>query len=146
MNFNVSKMSIEDLESIKNILISDFDNFWSYDVLKDELECKNSYVIIAKNNENTIIGFACLKVILDEADIMNIVVRKTFRHNGIGSVLLDNLISYSKNSNLKSITLEVNENNLSAIHLYNKFSFDKLGIRKKYYNGESDAIIMSKQL
>lgn len=139
-------MSIEDLESIKNILISDFDNFWSYDVLKDELECKNSYVIIAKNNENTIIGFACLKVILDEADIMNIVVRKTFRHNGIGSVLLDNLISYSKNSNLKSITLEVNENNLSAIHLYNKFSFDKLGIRKKYYNGESDAIIMSKQL
>ena len=146
MNFNVSKMSIEDLESIKNILISDFDNFWSYDVLKDELECKNSYVIIAKNNENTIIGFACLKVILDEADIMNIVVRKTFRHNGIGSVLLDNLISYSKNSNLKSITLEVNENNLSAIHLYNKFSFDKLGIRKKYYNGENDAIIMSKQL
>lgn len=139
-------MSIEDLESIKNILISDFDNFWSYDVLKDELECKNSYVIIAKNNENTIIGFACLKVILDEADIMNIVVRKTFRHNGIGSVLLDNLISYSKNSNLKSITLEVNENNLSAIHLYNKFSFDKLGIRKKYYNGENDAIIMSKQL
>ena len=146
MDFKISKMSIEDLKSIKNILASDFDNFWSFDVLEEELECKNSYVIVAKNSENNIVGFAGLKVILDEADIMNIVVKKTFRHNGIGSILLENLISYSKNLNLKSVTLEVNENNLSAIHLYDKFSFDNLGIRKKYYNGESDAIIMSKQL
>lgn len=146
MDFKISKMTIEDLKSIKNILASDFDNFWSFDVLEDELECDNSYVIVAKNTDNTIVGFAGLKTILDEADIMNIVVKKDFRHNGIGSILLENLINYSKNTNMKTITLEVNENNLSAIRLYDKFSFDKLGIRKKYYNGESDAIIMSKQL
>ena len=146
MDFKIKKMTIEDLESIKNILASDFDNFWSFDVLEDELECDNSYVIVAKNTDNTIVGFAGLKTILDEADIMNIVVKKDFRHNGIGSILLENLINYSKNMNMKTITLEVNENNLSAIRLYDKFSFDKLGIRKKYYNGESDAIIMSKKL
>lgn len=146
MDFKINKMTIEDLKSIKNILASDFDNFWSFDVLEDELECDNSYVIVAKNTDNTIVGFAGLKTILDEADIMNIVVKKDFRHNGIGSILLENLINYSKNTNMKTITLEVNENNLSAIRLYDKFSFDKLGIRKKYYNGESDAIIMSKQL
>ena len=134
------------MKSIKNILASDFDNFWSYDVLEEELECDNSYVIVAKADENTIVGFAGLKVILDEADIMNIVVKKDFRHNGIGSVLLENLINYSKDLNLKTITLEVNENNLSAIRLYDKFSFDKLGIRKNYYDGKSDAIIMSKKL
>ena len=146
MNLKLSKMSIEDLKSIKNILASDFDNFWSYDVLEEELECDNSYVIVAKVDENTIVGFAGLKVILDEADIMNIVVKKDFRHNGIGSILLENLINHSKDLNLKSITLEVNENNLSAIRLYDKFSFDKLGIRKNYYDGKSDAIIMSKKL
>ena len=146
MNLKLSKMSIEDLKSIKNILASEFDNFWSYDVLEEELECDNSYVIVAKVDENTIVGFAGLKVILDEADIMNIVVKKDFRHNGIGSVLLENLINYSKDLNLKTITLEVNENNLSAIRLYDKFSFDKLGIRKNYYDGKSDAIIMSKKL
>ena len=146
MDFKINKMTIEDLESIKNILASDFDNFWSFDVLEDELECDNSYVIVAKNTDNTIVGFAGLKTILDEADIINIVVKKDFRHNGIGSILLENLINYSKNMNMKTITLEVNENNLSAIRLYDKFSFDKLGIRKKYYNGESDAIIMSKKL
>ena len=146
MDFEISKMSIEDLKSIKDILSSNFDNFWSYDVLEDELECDNSYVIVAKNSENIIVGFAGLKVILDEANIMNIVVKKDFRHNGNGSILLDDLINYSKKLNLKTITLEVNENNLSAIRLYYKFSFDRLGNRKKYYNGESDAIIMSKHL
>ena len=146
MDFKICKMSIEDLKSIKSILYSNFDKFWSYDVLEDELECDNSYVIVAKNSENIIVGFAGLKVILDEANIMNIVVKKDFRHNGIGSILLDDLINYSQKLNIKTITLEVNENNLSAIRLYDKFSFDKLGIRKKYYNGESDAIIMSKHL
>ena len=146
MDLKLGKMSIEDLKSIKNVLASDYDNFWSYDVLEEELECDNSYVIVAKNDENSIVGFAGLKVILDEADIMNIVVKKDFRHNGIGSILLENLINHSKNLNLKTITLEVNENNLSAIRLYDKFSFDKLGIRKNYYDGKSDAIIMSKKL
>lgn len=146
MNIKISKMTLEDLNSIKDILTSEFDDFWNYNILKDELECENSYIIVAKNSENNIVGFAGLKIILDEADIMNIVVKKSFRNNKIGSILLEYLISYSKNMNLKTITLEVNENNLSAIHLYNKFSFIKLGVRKKYYNGENNAIIMSKQI
>lgn len=145
MNFSVEKMTLDTLNSIKNVLISDFDDFWNYDVIKQELECSNSYFITVKN-DNEVMGFAGLKVILDEADIMNIVVKKSYRNNGIGSILLKHLISYAKSLNLKTITLEVNEHNLSAIRLYAKFDFDHIGIRKKYYNGESDAIIMSKKI
>ncbi len=145
MNFSIEKMTLDSLISIKDIFISDFDDFWNYDILKQELECSNSYFIIAKNN-NEIVGFAGLKRIVDEADIMNIVVKKSYRNNGVGSLLLENLISTAKLLNLKTITLEVNENNLSAIKLYDKFNFNHIGIRKKYYNGESDAIIMKKNL
>ena len=60
--------------------------------------------------------------------------------------MLENLINYSISKNLKFVNLEVNENNLSAIRLYDKFAFDHIGIRKKYYNGVSDAIIMRKEL
>ena len=77
---------------------------------------------------------------------MNIVVKKDFRNIGIGALLLDYMIYYSKNIDLKTITLEVNEINIPAIKLYEKFDFEKLGIRKKYYNGENDAIIMSKKI
>ena len=146
MDLKIEKMNLSDLLQIKDILNSDFDSFWSYNIFEEELKSENSYFIVAKNEADIIVGFAGLKVIVDEADIMNIVVKKSFRHNGIGSTLLEYLISYAKDKNLKTITLEVNEHNLSAIHLYDKFNFDHIGIRKKYYNGESDAIIMSKKI
>ena len=145
MDLKIEKMTLDDLDSIQDILLTDFDNFWTYSTFEQELNSEISHFVVAKNN-NEIVGFAGLKVIVDEADIMNIVVKKTFRHNGIGSILLENLISYARANNLKTITLEVNEHNLSAIRLYDKFNFDHIGIRKKYYNGESDAIIMSKIL
>ena len=146
MDYTIAEMKIQDLQEIKNCLDTEYDNFWSYQTLESEINSESSIYIIIKNNQNLILGFTGIKVILDEAELMNIVVKKDFRHNGIGSILLDDLINYSKKLNLKTITLEVNENNLSAIRLYDKFSFDRLGIRKKYYNGESDAIIMSKHL
>lgn len=146
MDLKIKKMNLEDLNSIQNILFKDFDNFWTYSTFEQELKCDNSYFIIVRNENDEIVGFAGLKVIVDEADIMNIVVKKSYRNNGIGSILLENLISYAKSLSLKTVTLEVNDHNLSAIRLYDKFNFDHIGIRKKYYNGESDAIIMSKQL
>ena len=146
MDLKIEKMTLNDLNSIQNILFTEFDNFWTYSAFIQELKCENSYFLVARNSSNEIVGFAGLKVIVDEADIMNIVVKKSFRRHHIGSILLENLISYSKSLNLKTVTLEVNEHNLSAIRLYDKFNFDHIGIRKKYYNGESDAIIMSKKI
>lgn len=145
MNLLISKMNLDDLNSIKDFLISDFDDFWNYTILKEELECKSSRFIVVKNDNFEILGFAGFKVIVDEADIMNIVVKKSFRNKGIGSFLLDNLISFAKNLNLNIITLEVSENNPIAISLYKKFGFEELGIRKNYYDG-IDGFVMSKKL
>ena len=137
-------MNLKDLENIKDILTSEFDDFWNYNVLKEELENKNSKYLVAKI-DNEIIGFAGIKVILDEADIMNIVTKKSFRNNGLGSLLLKNLIELSKNLNISSISLEVDETNIVAINLYKKFDFKEIGNRKNYYKN-NNAILMSKKL
>ena len=144
MNLKIYKLTLSKLEELSSILASDFDDFWSYSILKDEINSENSYYIVAKL-ENEIVGFAGIKVLLDEADIMNIVTKKSYRNKGIGSILLQNLIDLSYNLNLKQITLEVNASNLSAISLYKKFDFEKIGLRKNYYNNQN-AIIMSKLL
>lgn len=73
---------------------------------------------------------------------MNIVTKKNMRNIGIASQLLTEVIKYCKNLNLKSIYLEVNENNLPAIHLYEKYGFKRIGLRKKYYNNTDNAILM----
>jgi len=146
MNFKIEKMTLYDLNSIQNILFTEFDDFWTYSAFMQELKCENSYFIVAKNINNEVVGIAGIKIILDEADIMNIVIKKSFRQNGVGSLLVENLISYSKSLNLKTVTLEVNEHNLPAINLYNKFGFNTVGIRKKYYGGKDDAVLMNKNL
>lgn len=152
MEIKIEKMTLDDLENIKNILESEFDNFWNYNILKQELLNESSYLFVAKQkslkleNIDTIIGFAGVQFILDESNITNIVIKKDFRNQGVGYLLLNELIDFSKQNNMSSITLEVNENNLYAIKLYNKFNFNITGLRKNYYNGTDNAIIMTLQI
>lgn len=145
MQIKISKMNIDDLNKISPVLLTEFDNFWNYNIFKSELENENSKYVVAKNNDE-IVGFAGIWISIDEAHVTNIVTKKDLRKNGIGSTLLEELINLSKTLNLVSITLEVNENNLDAIKLYEKFGFEKLGIRKKYYNNTDNALIMTKKL
>ena len=101
-NYLISAMEIEDLENIKDILETDFDEFWNYETLKEELESNFSRYFIAKQNDN-IVGFAGLKIILDEADLMNIVTKKCCRHEGIASNIMDKLIEHCKQEKIKLV-------------------------------------------
>lgn len=137
----ISEMNLQDLENIKDCLLTDFDNFWSYNILKQELENGKSKYFVTKQ-ENEIVGFAGILLIIDQVNIMNIVVKKDKRNFGIGSLLLEEIIRYSKIHNATSITLEVNEKNIPAIKLYKKYGFKQVGLRRKYYNNEDNAILM----
>ena len=139
----ITDMTLTNLEQMKNTLYSDFDNFWSYNVLKQELENENTTYVIAKENGD-VVGFAGISICLDEATLNNIVVKKSCRGRGIGGELLESLIDICGDLNVKTFTLEVDVSNEPAIHLYEKFGFKNLGIRKKYYNNSRDAYIMTK--
>lgn len=140
-NVEISKMSLTDFNNIKDILISDFDDFWNENTFVNELENENSYYLVAKINDE-IVGFAGMKIILDEADIMNVVTKKDKRNLGIGFCILENLIYIAKEKNIKKLTLEVNEKNVAAIHLYEKLGFKQIAVRNNYYNNTDDAVIM----
>ena len=145
-NLEISEMTLLDLDTIQDILISEFDDFWSVNTLKNELQNPNSKYVVAKLN-NEIVGFGGIWKAVDDIHITDIVVRKTQRNNGIGSAILYKLIEISKfDNNIKALTLEVHSNNIPAQKLYEKFDFKRVGLRKKYYNNTDDAIIMTKKL
>ena len=139
-NVQIIPMNLEDLEQISAILTSDFDEFWNYNILKSELNSENSSYLVARLN-GEIVGFAGIKILMDEANIMNIVVKKNFRNQGIGSLLLKSLIHLAEEKKLNTITLEVMEENYSAIHLYKNFNFIQAGIRKNYYQNKNGFIM-----
>ena len=141
--FKIEMMSLNDLETIKDILQTEFDEFWTYEILQQELLSNNSKYIVAKTLDNIIVGFAGIKIILDTAELMNIVTKKSFRANGIGKLMLEYLINMCKKEKIKTLNLEVNSQNTIAISLYKKYNFKEVGLRKKYYNNTYDAILMS---
>lgn len=136
-------MTLSDFDKIKSILNSEFDEFWKPSILESELKSNLSKYIVAKEND-VIVGFAGILITPDDTEITNIVTKKSERKRGIGSLLLDRLIVMTKELGKNSISLEVNELNKSAISLYEKSGFEIVGKRKKYYDGVSDAILMTK--
>ena len=57
----ITEMALDDLELMKDTLYSDFDNFWSYNILKQELENEKTTYVVAKEN-NEIVGFAGMMI------------------------------------------------------------------------------------
>ncbi len=133
-------MNLGDFQEIEPIYNLEFDDFWKPQNLKSELQNVSSKYIVAKEN-GEIVGFAGIWYSVDDAHITNIVVRKSYRNKGIGSLLLEKLIELAKPKT--SLTLEVNTKNEIAQKLYLKYGFKNLGIRKKYYDGIEDAYIMT---
>lgn len=111
---------------------------------KDILDTNNpfsKYLIYIENDE--VIGFCYYYEIYDKLEIAYIFVKEIYRNNNIGSKLLEHLII--NNQDKENITLEVNQNNVSALKLYKKHGFIEVAKRKGYYNG-IDGILMEKKL
>lgn len=132
----LSEMMSTDAEEIERNY-DKFPNLWKIEQFKEDI--KTSKVIVAKQNEE-VVGFVSFKNILDEVEIMNIVTKGNKRGQGVASNLLSYIIRKGK---ANKINLEVNERNITAINLYSRFGFKKVGQRAKYYNGTDDAILMT---
>lgn len=141
----VDYMTLDDFEIIKDRLQEEFDEFWTPGVLFSELKNENTKYIVLKENNN-ILGFAGIWITPDTVELNNIVIKKDSRGKGYSKVLLEKLIEISKETSREIFTLEVSEENVVAINLYKKYGFENVGLRKKYYKGKYDAILMSKKI
>ena len=79
-------MTLDDLNRISNSL-NNFDDFWTIGVFKEELNNTNTHYIIAID-DNNIVGFGGISVVLDESTLNNIAVRIDKRNQGIASQIL----------------------------------------------------------
>ena len=107
---------------------------WSFSTFSD---CFTPpyYGLIARQN-GSVIGYAIVLQVLDEATLMDIAVHRTWRGTGVGQRLIDTLFDVAIKKNTKEIWLEVRESNASAISLYKKNGFETIETRKNYYSSE----------
>lgn len=117
---------------------------WSEKTLLDSFG-QDSYVFVKAEENGNLIGYGSVQIVFDEGNINNIAVDENFRNRGVASGILNTVISLCKDRNVAVMFLEVNEHNIGAIALYNKFGFKKIAERKNYYKS-GNAIIMSLNL
>ncbi|TVL69210.1 GNAT family N-acetyltransferase [Brachyspira hyodysenteriae] len=115
----------------------------SKDYIKQYIEDKYHKVIIIKDS-NQITGF--LIYFLLEPDIDIIFIATYPNNNGYGNKLLSYMFNDSKKNNIKSIKLDLHENNINAKKFYLKNGFKEIAVRKKYYNNQFNAVIMEMKI
>ena len=96
-------------------------------------------------SKDIIIGSLKYSLIYERIEIDNIFVNEKYRNKKIATKLMQCLIDIEYKNKVDNITLEVRKSNSVAIHLYTKFGFDSVAIRKFYY-GDEDAILMIKKV
>jgi len=105
-------------------------------------------IALAENpSDRSVLGFLAARRIGPEWELENIVVGAEARRRGVGSRLLQALLSAAGNNNSETVFLEVRESNQAAQALYQRLGFEQSGRRKGYYtNPLEDAILYRRSL
>lgn len=130
MIIEITKNNIEELEN----------TFFNKEELIREFENNPFAKVLALKEENVIIGYIYYSDIYDRLEINQFEINKEYRNQGKGKYLIQYLIDKEK----KDITLEVKQDNYSAIKVYEAKGFIQKAVRKGYYNG-IDGLLMERK-
>jgi len=138
----IRRIQLADLPQILEIEKECFKMPWPKIAFLNILTREDNYSIVYEIER--IIGYGISLILSDTIYIANLAVRKNFRKQGIGSMLLSNMLRYRYKIGRKKAKLEVRISNIPAISLYEKFEFRKTGVIKCYYPDGEDALIMKR--
>jgi len=103
---------------------------------------ENEFIVVVRTMKR-ISAYLCCQRILNECHILNVAVHPEMRGIGLAKQLLKWLIVPE---NGDEYYLEVRRTNVEAIGLYEKFGFEIIGTRPKYYQNGEDALVMMRQV
>jgi ribosomal-protein-alanine N-acetyltransferase len=102
------------------------------------------YLPPPQDRPELIAGFVGVWMLPDEAHVVTIAVRDSHRRRGIGEMLLIAAIDLAREKMESLVTLEVRVSNHTAIRLYEKYGFEEVGLRPRYYSdNQEDAYILT---
>lgn len=143
----IRRMQAGDLEQAAALEAQNFSRPWSKEAFADALEKDYYQYLVAVDEESQqIFGMCGLIRTLEEGGIVNVVVDKEARQQGIAYRLLAELMQKAEREGVKEYTLEVRKSNAPAIALYRKLGFVEEGIRPAFYDMPvEDALMMRKR-
>ncbi|MBA3796729.1 MAG: ribosomal protein S18-alanine N-acetyltransferase, partial [Chloroflexi bacterium] len=137
-------MTVADIPDVHEIERASFPVPWPAYAFRQELEMNRlaRYLLVKAGGE--VVAYGGIWLMVDEAHVTTFAVLPSWRRQGIGGLLMVEVMRVAHDVGASVATLEVRLSNEAARALYARFGFRPVGLRPRYYsdNGE-DALIMT---
>ena len=94
---------------------------------------------------DALIAYSVMTLMIDEAHLLNLSVARDCQREGVGWRTLEWMAEVARGYGARTMLLEVRPSNASAVRMYERYGFQKIGVRRGYYpaqSGREDAIVM----
>lgn len=135
-------MTMPDVARVAEVERASYPFPWSEGVFRDCVRV--GYLCRVVERQGEIVGYGILSFGAGEAHVLNICIRNDLRGLGVGRGLMDYLLDRARDEYMQDVFLEVRPSNSVAIRLYESLGFERVGLRKNYYQasgGREDALI-----
>lgn len=140
-----SDASVSDAAAIAALHAASFHRGWSEDEI-EHLLLDRSILTHRVTIRRKLAGFIMSRIVASEAEILSVAVQPAYQGRGLARNLLRLHLGRLAGQGVKTVFLEVDENNRPAINLYAKMGFYEVGRRPGYYpdgpSGPSNALTL----
>lgn len=144
MSLVVRKMTVEDVPAAHAIDVSSFTLPWPERSFRFEVTDNPAARCWVAEMDGPVVGMIVLWIIVDEAHIASLATHPEFRGLGIAKQLLVVALDNAYSEGARTAFLEVRAGNETARRMYQKFGFEEVGRRQRYYkDNNEDAILMT---
>lgn len=141
--FEITPLSDSTVKGAFEIEKSSLEAPWSQGELELLINSETARYFVACDSYGRVCGIGGFYRVVDECMITNIAVGEEYRRQGLGSELLERILTEAEKLGCVFATLEVASGNSAAVSLYKGFGFETVGERKKYYKNDK-ALLMTK--
>lgn len=137
-------MGEADLSEIATIETDIYPFPWTRGNFLDSVRAGYS-VWVLRDAAAALVAYSVMTLMLDEAHLLNLSVARRCQRSGLGWRTLEWMAEVARGYGARTMLLEVRPSNASAVRMYQRYGFERIGVRRGYYpaqTGREDAIVL----
>lgn len=150
LGLHIEPAQPRDADAVATLHSRSFYRGWPRQDIEAYLLDNDTPTLVACDARRNIAGFAMLRILGDDVELMTIAVDRKFQGKGVGEALMKACFEDLMMTPVRRMVLEVAADNPAAIRLYNKLGFTRIGERQGYYarpDGQpATALVMARDL
>lgn len=138
----IAEGTLLDLDAVMGVMEDSFDpaygEGWTAAQCSGLLPLPGVWLSLVRDGDR-LVGFSLARIVLDEAELLLLAVRRDGQRRGVGKVLLDRFGIQAAARGAVKLHLEVRDGN-PAMNLYRRAGYGEAGRRRGYYSGRDGQI------